>query len=179
MADEADTKVDTAPDGQGNNDVDTEGNTDTDSGKDTNNQEKKLTQSEVNEVVKRAKLDAERSAKTKFEKSLEGKHVLTEDELSAKVKESVDAALKEENLKAIRLKIKDEYGLDDYKISKLEGDDENSLREDADKTYGKPKKSAPVLNGGADNSENGEIQTTYAQRSQKQLQDIKKKFHIK
>lgn len=155
MSEELDTKVDATPDEQGKNDAETEGNTSTDNGK-TDNQEKKLTQAEVNEVVKKAKRDAENAAKLKLEKSLEGKIVLTEKERDDLIKEAVNAALKDESLKSVRAKIQSDYGLSDYQISKLEGDDEKSLKEDAEKTYGKVKKEAPNLSPGKTESDRDE-----------------------
>lgn len=139
---------------EGKNTESSEGTLDTDTNNtDKHQEEKTLKQSEVNDIVKRAKQDAERAAKTKFEKSLEGKHIFTEEEKDKLIKDAVTAALKEESLKSVRTKIQSEYGLNDYQVSKLEGDDEKSLKEDAEKTYGKPKKSAPVLNGGGDTRE--------------------------
>lgn len=132
------------------------------------NQEKTLTQSEVNDIVKRAKLDAERAAKTKFDKSLEGKHILTDEERDALIKDAVTAALKEESLKSVRVKIKEEFGLDDYKVGKLEGDDEKSLREDAEKTYGKPKKEPPRINPGTRQQEQDENESR-VERMKKQI----------
>lgn len=153
---EDNTNVDAVLDEQGKNDAETEGQTSTDNGKTENQAEKKLTQAEVNEVVKKAKRDAENAAKLKLEKSLEGKIVLTEKERDDLIKEAVLAALKDESLKAVRSKIQAEYGLSEYQISKLEGDDEKSLKEDAEKTYGKPKKEAPNLSPGKTDNERDE-----------------------
>lgn len=164
MSEELDTNTNDNTDvsGDTNDKSNVTGDTGTDNSKTDNNQEeKKLTQSEVNEIVKRAKIDAERAAKTKFDKSLEGKHIFTEEELNARVKESVDAVLKEESLKSIRVKIQTEYGLNDHQISKLEGNDEKSLKEDAEKTYGKPKKEAPKLSPGSRQPEQEDNQSLH------------------
>ncbi len=180
MSEELDTNVtdETDVSGNTNDKSETAGNTSTDNGK-TDNQEKKLTQAEVNEVVKKAKRDAENAAKIKLDKSLEGKIVLTEKERDDLIKDAVTAALKEESLKSVRAKLQAEYGLSDYQISKLEGDDEKSLKDDAEKTYGKIKKEAPLLNSGSNNNRESDVVSTLAQRTQQQLREIKNKHHVK
>lgn len=174
MSEELNTNVESnTSESDGVNTDATAGNTGTDNSKTQDNQdtEKKLTQSEVNDIVKRAKADAERAAKTKFEKSLEGKHILTDEERDALIKDAVTSALKEESLKSVRAKLQTEFNLSDYQISKLEGDDEKSLREDAEKTYGKPKKEAPKLNPGTRQEEKDENQSL----QERLKKDIKRK----
>lgn len=114
-----------------------------------NNQviEKKYSDKDFDEFVKRKTPEIESRLKSKLEKQYEGKIILTEQERDNLIRGAVELALKEESLKSVRAKIQTEYGLDDYKVNKLEGSDEKSLREDAEKTYGKPKKDAPQLNG--------------------------------
>jgi len=109
---------------------------------------KTFTQADVNNIIKQKQAEWKTKYKAEFDKTLQGKHVLTEDELDARLKDAVTATLNEESLKSTRAQLQTEYGLSEYQISKLEGDDEKSLRADAEKTYGKPKKEAPVLNGG-------------------------------
>lgn len=147
MAEENITEVETAPDKQGNNDVSTEGETVTTDAVKESQEEKKLTQAQVNEVVKAAKADAKRAAKVEFDKSLTGKLVFTEEELSAKISEALEGYKKEQTLVSVREKIKTEYGLSDEQTARLSGEDEKSLKADADLLFGSfKKKDAPKLN---------------------------------
>lgn len=141
--------------------------------------EKKYSDKDFDDFVKRKTPELESRIKSKLEKQYEGKIIYDSQEAVDKlIKEAVDAALKDEQLKAVRLKIQEEYGLDEYRVSKLEGDDEKSLREDADKTYGKPKKAAPVLNGGANNTDSQQV-SPFAQQQLQRVNELKKKHHIK
>lgn len=157
-----------------------EGELDTDtSNQNKDQEEKKLSQSEVNEVVKRAKQDAERAAKTKFDKTLEGKHVLTEDELSAKVQEAVKAALAEKEASITREKLQTEYNLTEKQIAVVASGDEKEMRKEIEELFGKPKKEAPVLNGGSETNNDVQKPSTFAEKSRQQINELKKKHHIK
>lgn len=149
VTDEADVS------GQTNDKSDTTG-----SGADTTQKDqvemKKYSDKDFDAFVKRKTPEIESRIKSKFDKSLEGKIVLTEKERDDLIKEAVTAALKEESLKSVRAKLQAEYGLSEYQISKLEGDDEKSLKEDAEKTYGKPKKDAPNLSPGKTDNDRDE-----------------------
>lgn len=110
--------------------------------------EKKYSDKDFNDFVRRKTPELESRIKTKLEKQYEGKIILTEQERDNLIKDAITAALNEESLKAVRAKLQTEYGLNDYQVSKLEGDNEKALTEDAEKTYGKPKKVAPAVNPG-------------------------------
>jgi hypothetical protein len=171
VSDEADVS------GSTNDKSDTTGSSADTTGKDQV-EEKKYSDKDFDAFVKRKTPEIESRIKSKFDKSLEGKIVLTEKERDDLIKDAVTAALKEESLKSVRAKLQADYGLSEYQISKLEGEDEKSLKEDAEKTYGKIKKQAPVLNGASDNKD-GEAVSTVAQQTHQALLDLKKKYHVK
>lgn len=132
-----------------NDKVELTGGTETNSNETNGNKETKtFIQEEVDRIVKSAKADAEKSARTKFDKSLEGKLVLTEDDIATIRKEAIEAALKEKELATVKETIKTERKLNDYQVSKLEGNSVEELLADAEKTYGPIKKLAPILNLG-------------------------------
>lgn len=152
------TNEDTTPVEQGTNDVSTEGTGTTQS--QAKSEEKMLSQSEVNKLVAKARQEGRDSGKLTALKDFEGKHVLTEDELDTRLKAAVDIALKERDLADVKRAIQSEYGLTDAQLSKLNGDDEKSLRSDAETTFGALKqKKAPDIKTGNVQSDKEEIST--------------------
>lgn len=142
------TNDDTKPDEQGNNDVSTEGSGGT-ATPNTEKQVKTLTQEEVNRLVAKAREEGRKSGKDAALKEYEGKQVLTEEDLDKIRKEAAEHALKERDLRDVKKAIQAEYGLNDAQIERISGDDEKSLREDADLLFGALKqKKAPVITPG-------------------------------
>jgi hypothetical protein len=115
----------------------------------TDKQEKMLPQTEVNKLIAKARSEGRDSGRQALLKEYEGKHVFTDEERDAFVKAAIDTALKERDLVDVKRAIQTEYGLTDAQLAKLGGDDEKSLRADAETTFGVLKqKKAPIVNPG-------------------------------
>lgn len=154
---ENDTNVDTAPVEQGNTDVETEGKGETEQPK-PEAQEKMLPQSEVNKLIAAARKEGRESGKKEALKDYEGKHVLTEDDLSTIKTEAAQSALKHKELETVRKEIVATYGVSEAFAARLEGDNTKALWDDAKSILGEPKKKpAPILNPGATPSDDSSI----------------------
>lgn len=171
MSDTTDTT--TVPDEQGNKDVEVEGKGDTAAPE--NKQEKTIPESQANKIAGKARAEGREAGKQAALKELEGKLVLTEAEYEAKVNEAVANALKQQGLVEVKRSIQTEYGLTDAQLAKLAGDDEKSLRADAEATFGALKqKLPPVVNPGnpkTEVSENEDL-NTYLRKGIKRRTDL-------
>lgn len=143
------TNVDTTPDEQGNKDVNTTGG---------DNQTPKVdeTQTKIDAAIKARLAEEKRryeSAKTKaIEEALAVAKTEWETERDTHVKTAVDLALKERDLRDVKRTIQAEYGLTDIQLERISGDDEKSLRTDAELLFGLLKqKKAPVISSGGSN----------------------------
>lgn len=139
------TNEDTAPDEQGNNDVSKEG---------AGNQpvvKPDETQAKIDAAVKARLAEEKRRNATTTTKAIEDALATAktewEKERDEHVKSAVDLALKERDLRDVRKIIQAEYGLTDAQLERITGDDEQSLRDDAELLFASRKK-APVINPG-------------------------------
>lgn len=171
MSDEVTNEVST---GEG-----TVNNAETSTGGDTNTnksgEDKKFTQADVDNIIKRKQSEWKEKYRKEFDKTLEGKLVLTEEEITARVNTELEAYKTEQALVAVKNAIKAEYGLSDEQVSRLQGDTEKALKEDAEKLFGAfKKKDAPRLVAGGTTTTPAE--TNVVSRLREKLQaDLEKK----
>lgn len=142
MSDANTTNVSTTGEGTVNNDVDTEGAVN----QTANTDEKKFNQSDVDAIIKRKQAEWRDKSKKEFEKSLEGKLVLTETDVQAKVNAAIEDYKKAAALESVKVSIKANYDLTEEQVARLVGDTAEELQADAEKIYGAlKKKDAPKL----------------------------------
>lgn len=121
---------------------------------DTSNEkksEKDENQIKIDRIVKEAKKSAEQATRIKLQKEMEGKVIFeNEDAFNTKINELRQNWENETKLNSVRNAIKDEYNLTDKQLAVLDGDDEESLRTNANELFGAlKKKDAPKINPGA------------------------------
>lgn len=141
------TNEDTAPVEQGNNDVSKEG---------AGNQpvvKPDETQSKIDAAVKARLAEEKRRNAATTTKAIEDAVATAksewEKERDEHVKGAVELALRERDLRDVRKSIQAEYGLTDAQLERISGDDEQSLRADAELVFASLKqKKAPVINPG-------------------------------
>ena len=167
-----DTKVDTESDVQSKNEVETEGDTN----KNVSN-EKMLPQSEVDKIVARARSEGKDAGKKDALKAYEGKHVLTDDDLS-KMKADWESEYKTKiALDAKRTEYKSK-GLTDAQLDAVMSQVEKPEDVDAkvELLFGALlKKTAPVINTGNTNTGDTKDESPNATLNQWLVDDLKKK----
>ena len=167
-----DTKVDTESDVQSKSEVETEGDTN----KNVSN-EKMLPQSEVDKIVARARSEGKDAGKKDALKAYEGKHVLTDDDLS-KMKTDWENEYKTKiALDAKRTEYKSK-GLTDAQLDAVMSQVEKPEDVDAkvELLFGALlKKTAPVINTGNTNTGDTKDESPNATLNQWLVDDLKKK----
>ena len=142
------TEESTAPDEQGNNnDVQSNGPVNPTVSKTDE------TQAKIDAAIKARLAEEKRRFETVKSKAIEEALAVAKTEWETErdnhVKTAVDLALKERDLRDVKRTIQAEYGLTDVQLARIAGDDEKSLRTDADALFGLIKqKKAPVINSG-------------------------------
>lgn len=141
------TEESTVPDEQGQNDVQSDG---------SGNQpvvKPDETQAKIDAAVKARLAEEKRRNTAATTKAIEDAVATAksewEKERDEHVKSAVELALRERDLRDVRKSIQAEYGLTDAQLERISGDDEQSLRDDADLLFASLKqKKAPVINPG-------------------------------
>lgn len=163
-----------------NDDVETgKEENDTDNVNNQEPKEKLLSQSEVDKLVGKARTEGRQAGKQDALKTYEGKKVFdTEDALEEYVNQRINAYKEEQKLVNVKQSIKNEYGLTDVQLARLSGDDEESLRKDADELFGAlKKKDAPKFNTGTSNDESDDSEEArVAKALQKATENFRRKY---